>query len=171
MEITFFAIFSYNFRSLTMTYNQKTGADRDDQKLSKYDASALLQTASKLKSCISCVFAVFFHHEVCFLFTQFLLILKSKGFKYDFFSNFSYLGVVIGKLYIRIISFNNSFFTRSQFWPKGIVVACVCLCACPSVHVCGNHLLVHAINHHPLNLRSPNLDHRCKRPWLRSLLY
>ena len=24
-------------------------------------------------------------------------------------------------------------FTRGQFWPSGIVVACVCLCVCPSV--------------------------------------
>ena len=25
------------------------------------------------------------------------------------------------------------FITRGQFWPSGIVVACVCLCVCPSV--------------------------------------
>ena len=25
------------------------------------------------------------------------------------------------------------FFTRGQFWPSGIVVACVCLCVCVSV--------------------------------------
>ena len=37
---------------------------------------------------------------------------------------------------------------------------------CVSVRVCGNHLLVH-----PFNLGSPNLDHRCKRPWLRCLLF
>ena len=40
-----------------------------------------------------------------------------------------------------------------------------------SVCVCGNHMLVRAITHHPFELGSPNLDHRCKRPWLRSLLY
>ena len=33
----------------------------------------------------------------------------------------------------------------------------------------GNHVLVRAITHHPLKLGSPNLDLRCKRPWLRSL--
>ena len=27
-------------------------------------------------------------------------------------------------------------FTRGQFWPSGIVVACVCLSVCPSVHLC-----------------------------------
>ena len=30
---------------------------------------------------------------------------------------------------------------------------------------------VRAITHHPSKLGSPNLDHRCKRPWLRSLLF
>ena len=60
-------------------------------------------------------------------------------------------------------------FTRGQFWPSGIVVACVCLCVCPCV--CVNPQLVRAITHHPFKLGSPNLDHRCKRPWLRSLLF
>ena len=61
------------------------------------------------------------------------------------------------------------FFTQGQFWLSGIVVACVCLCVCPSV--CINHQLVRAITHHPFKLGSPNLDQRCKRPWLRSLLF
>ena len=65
----------------------------------------------------------------------------------------------------------SAIFTRGQFWPSGIVVACVCLCVRPSVRVCGNHLLVRAITRHPFKLGSPNLDHRCKRPWLRSLLF
>ena len=60
-------------------------------------------------------------------------------------------------------------FTRGQFWPSGIVVACVCLCVCPCV--CVNPQLVRVITHHPFKLGSPNLDHRCKRPWIRSLLF
>ena len=44
---------------------------------------------------------------------------------------------------------------------------CVCVCVCLSV----NHQLVHAIIHQPFKLESPNLDQRCKRPWLRSLLF
>ena len=48
---------------------------------------------------------------------------------------------------------------------------CLRLCVCPSVRACGNHLLVRAITHHPFKLGSPNLDHRCKRPWLRSLWF
>ena len=56
-------------------------------------------------------------------------------------------------------------FTRGQFWPSGIVVACVCVCL--SV----NHQLVRAITHQPFKLESPNLDQRWKRPWLRSLLF
>ena len=72
---------------------------------------------------------------------------------------------------LTVISKYLKFFTRGQFWPSGIVVACVCLCVRPSVRVCGNHLLVRAITHHPFKLGSPNLDHRCKIPWLRSLLF
>ena len=45
--------------------------------------------------------------------------------------------------------------------------ACVCVCVCLSV----NHQLVRAITHQPFKLESPNLDQRCKRPWLRSLLF
>ena len=63
------------------------------------------------------------------------------------------------------------FITRGQFWPSGIVVACVCLSVCPSVCVCGKHLLARAITHHPSKLGLPNLDNRCKRLWLRSLLF
>ena len=72
---------------------------------------------------------------------------------------------------IRILMFESRFlgkvfiFTRGQFWPSGIVVACVCVCL--SV----NHQLVRAITHQPFKLESPNLDQRCKRPWLRSLLF
>ena len=56
-------------------------------------------------------------------------------------------------------------FYRGQFWPSGIVVVCVCLCLRPPVCVCGNHVLVCAITHHPFKLGSTNLYHRCKRPW------
>ena len=45
--------------------------------------------------------------------------------------------------------------------------ACVCVCVCLSV----NHHLVRAVTHQPFKLESPNLDQRCKRPWLRSLLF
>ena len=64
-------------------------------------------------------------------------------------------------------------FTRGQFWPSGIVVACVCVCVCVclSVCLCVNHLLVRTITRDLFKLGSPNLDQRCKRPWLRSLLF
>ena len=62
---------------------------------------------------------------------------------------------------------NPSVFTQGQYWPSGFVVACVCLCVRP----CVNHELVRAITRDPFQLGSPNLDHRCKRPWLRSLLF
>ena len=61
--------------------------------------------------------------------------------------------------------------SQGQFWPSSIVVFGVCLSVCPpSVCVCGKHVLVRKITHHPFMLGSPNSDHRCKRPCLRSLL-
>ena len=45
--------------------------------------------------------------------------------------------------------------------------ASVCVCVRP----CVNHELVRAITHHPFQLGSPNVDQRCKRSWLRSLLF
>ena len=53
--------------------------------------------------------------------------------------------------------------TRGKFWPPGIVSACIC----PSVH----HQFVYAITYNLFKLGTLNLDHRCKRPWLRSLLF
>ena len=47
------------------------------------------------------------------------------------------------------------------------VCVCVCMCVCVSV----NHQFVRTITCHPLKLQSPNLDQKCKRPWLRSLLF
>ena len=43
-----------------------------------------------------------------------------------------------------------------------------CLHLC--VHPCVNELVC-AITHHSFKLGSPNLDQRCKRPWLISLLF
>ena len=63
----------------------------------------------------------------------------------------------------------------SQFYPRPVLAfgycrclrMCVCVCVCLSV----NHQLVRAITHQPFKLESPNLDQRCKRHWLRSLLF
>ena len=66
-----------------------------------------------------------------------------------------------------LCEFKGWFITRGQFWPPGIVVACVCV----SVNLCVNHLFVRAITQDPFKLGSPNFNHRCKRPWLRSLLF
>ena len=46
-----------------------------------------------------------------------------------------------------------------------------CRCLRMSLRPCVNHLLVRAIIRDPFNLWSPNMNHRCKRPWLRSLLF
>ena len=44
--------------------------------------------------------------------------------------------------------------TRGQFWPSGIVVACICLCVC--LCACVNPQLVRAITHHLFELGSLN---------------
>ena len=48
---------------------------------------------------------------------------------------------------------------------------CVCVCVCMCVCVSVNHQFVRTITCHPLKLQSPNLDQKCKTPWLRSLLF
>ena len=57
------------------------------------------------------------------------------------------------------------------FYPRPVLAfgycPCLRMCVCLSV----NHQLVCAITHQPFKLESPNLDQRCKRPWLRSLLF
>ena len=61
-----------------------------------------------------------------------------------------------------------------QFLPEasfGLRVLSLPASVCVSVRPCGNHLLVRTITHRPFKLGSLNLDHRCKRPWLRSLLF
>ena len=66
-----------------------------------------------------------------------------------------------------------------HFYPRPVLAFGYCRCLrlsfCvsvrPSVCLCGKHLLVRAITHHPFKLGSPNLYHRCKIPWLRSLLF
>ena len=62
-----------------------------------------------------------------------------------------------------------------HFYPRPALAFGYCRClrlsVCVSVCVCGNHMLVRAITHHPFELGSPNFDHRCKRPRLRPLLF
>ena len=61
-----------------------------------------------------------------------------------------------------------------NFYPRPDLAfgyCCLRLSVCPSVRVCGNHVLVRAITHHLFKLGLPNLDHRCKRLWLRSLCF
>ena len=63
----------------------------------------------------------------------------------------------------------------TPFYPRPVLAFGYCHClrlsVCVSVCVCGKHLLVRAITQHQFKLGSPNLDNRCKRPWLRSLLF
>ena len=60
-----------------------------------------------------------------------------------------------------------------MFYPRPVLAFGYChrlrLCVCPCV--CVNHLLARRITRDPFKLGSPNLDQRCKRPWLRSLLF
>ena len=59
-----------------------------------------------------------------------------------------------------------------DFLPEGSFgLRVLSLCVCQSVCVSVNHELVCTITHQPFKLGSPNLDQRCKRLWLRSLLF
>ena len=58
--------------------------------------------------------------------------------------------------------------TRGQFLAFGY---CRCLCVFVYVCVSVHQEFVRAITHQPFKLGSPNLDQRCKRPWLRALLF
>ena len=60
------------------------------------------------------------------------------------------------------------FLPEACVWPSGIVCR---YCLRLSVRPCVNHLLVRAITRDPFKLGSPNLNHSCKRPWSRSLLF
>ena len=55
--------------------------------------------------------------------------------------------------------------------PEACMAIGYCRCLRLSVCPCVNHLLVRAITPDPFKLGSPNLNHRCKRPSLRSLLF
>ena len=52
-----------------------------------------------------------------------------------------------------------------HFYPRTALAASVC------VSLCVNQEFVRAITHRLFKLGSPNLDYRCERPWLRSLLF
>ena len=52
-------------------------------------------------------------------------------------------------------------FIWGQFWPLGIVVACICV----SIPLCVSHELVYKMTHDLFKLGSPNLPQRCKIPW------
>ena len=58
-----------------------------------------------------------------------------------------------------------------SFYPRPVLAFGYCRCLRLCVSLCVNHLLVRAITRDPFKLGSPNLKHRCKRPWLRCLLF
>ena len=60
---------------------------------------------------------------------------------------------------------------QSSFYRRPVLAFGYCRCLHLSVCVCVNHMLVRSITHHPFKLGSPYWDHRCKRPWLRTLLF
>ena len=60
---------------------------------------------------------------------------------------------------------------RFRFIPEARIAIGYCRCLRLSVRPCVNHVLVRAITRDPLKLGSPNLNHWCKRRWLRSVLF
>ena len=62
-------------------------------------------------------------------------------------------------------------FSLCNMLPEASMAIGYCRCLRLSVRPCVNHLLVRVITRDLFKLGSPNLNHRCKRPWLRSLLF
>ena len=81
--------------------------------------------------------------------------------------------LLLGGIGLRYILFKTLF----RFYPRPVLAfgycrcrrLCVCVSVCPCV--CVNHGLVRTITHHSFKLESPKLEQRCKRPWLRYLLF
>ena len=68
--------------------------------------------------------------------------------------------------------FNPSQVSIFTSYPRPVLAFGYCHCPHLCVYpVCVNHELVCTITHHPFKLGSPNLDQRCKVPWIRSLLF
>ena len=67
--------------------------------------------------------------------------------------------------FVKIINGSRRFFNPRPALAFGYS-RCLRLAVRPSVTK-----FVRAITDHPFKLGSPNLDHRCKRPWLRSVLF
>ena len=63
---------------------------------------------------------------------------------------------------------NTYFLPEASF---GLRVLSLPVSACLRVCVCGNHQFLRTTTHHLFKLGSPNLDHVCKRPCLRFLLF
>ena len=62
--------------------------------------------------------------------------------------------------------FSGAFLPEASFGHRVLSLpACVC------VRVSVNYEFVRVITHQPFKLGSPNIDQRCKRPWLRALLF
>ena len=59
---------------------------------------------------------------------------------------------------------------RYCFYPRPVLAFGYCRCLRLSVSPSVTKFIC-AITHYPLKLGSPNLDQRCKRPWLRSLCF
>ena len=69
------------------------------------------------------------------------------------------------------VSFCNSLVNFLPFYTFGLPVLSLPARVFVCVRVSVNHELISAITNQLFKLGSPNLDQRCERPWLRSLLF
>ena len=75
-----------------------------------------------------------------------------------------YMNMSTMQLLISVTGYRIQVRIPTSFYPRPILAFGYCVCARPSV--CANHFLVRVITQAPLQLGSPNLDQRCKTPWL-----
>ena len=84
-----------------------------------------------------------------------------------------YLYFLNNVLYFFKYSCTKSFHRCSlyTFYLRPVLAFGYCRCLRLCVSLCINHLLGHVITRDRFKLASLNLKHRCKRPWLTSLLF
>ena len=108
--------------------------------------------------------ACFYHKCFWYVANIYFISWLDKELNWYFVVNHSNNVLLLNKNYDRYLG----------FYPRPVLAfACVCVWERAFVSVCVsvNHKIIRAIFHQPFKLELPNVDMRCKRPWLKSCLF